>query len=65
MLQGYIYNNILHKRLHTYYYNIKYSQLDYKRVTITLILTVTVQVKVIVSVSVALIVNVTAKVKVI
>ena len=67
MLHGYMFNNILHKRLHTYTIilnTINYA-LDYERVALTFILTVTVQVKVSVPVSVALIVNVTANVKVI
>ena len=69
MLHGYMYNNILHKRLHnihsTIILNTNNYTLDYERVTLPIILTVTVQVKVIVPVSVTLIVNVTANVKVI
>ena len=67
MLHGYMYKNILHKRLHTctiILNTINYT-LDYERVSLTIILTVTVQVKLIVPVSVALIVSVTANVKVI
>ena len=67
MLHGYMYNNILHERLHTctIILNIINYTLDYERLTLTIILTVTVQVKVSVPVSVALIVNVTANLKVI